>query len=375
MTSGYDSDQDYNGTVWQRLSNVWQAETNDYKLTYISTTITFAAGQSQRIRLPGEVLDQSSGNCIELTLLYASVVEALGMQSAIVIVPGHAYVAVRVDDTNDSYYFIETTIIGRSTFDEALKTASPSGGLPSRTSPTRRRTTAGSTSSTPARTASLRFPGASPATRQAQDLASSAPRQAKERFARSASRARQSSASSRAGGQAGRWRLRTAARARSAWARCTRPWPACCRKSRSNDSGPPLGMDAEAGAVRRRGPLPQVQIGQPQRAEQRQQHLGVVADVVEPGRPGVLVVAEQHRLVLGQHPAVAGRGHAAPNPSMWPSSSTTDHSSSAGRSRRSSPAVFDQLAPGLELGLLDLERIVGAERVEHGFAVGVGLLR
>ncbi len=122
MTSGYDSDQDYNGTVWQRLSNVWDAETNDYKLTYISTTITFAAGKSQRIRLPGEVLDQSSGNCIELTLLYASVVEALGMQSAIVIVPGHAYVAVGLDDTNDSYYFVETTLIGRSTFDEALKT-------------------------------------------------------------------------------------------------------------------------------------------------------------------------------------------------------------------------------------------------------------
>ncbi len=121
MTSGYDSDQDDNGTVWQRLSNVWDAETNDYKLTYISTTITFAAGQSQRIRLPGEVLDQSSGNCIELTLLYASVVEALSMQSAIVIVPGHAYVAVRLDDTNDSYYFVETTLIGRSTFDEALK--------------------------------------------------------------------------------------------------------------------------------------------------------------------------------------------------------------------------------------------------------------
>jgi hypothetical protein len=120
MTSGYDSDQDYNGTVWQRLSDVWQAETNDFKLTYISTPITFASGSSQRIRLPGEVLDQSSGNCIELTLLYASVVEALGMQAGLVIIPGHAYVAVRLDDTNDSYYFIETTMIGQATFDQSL---------------------------------------------------------------------------------------------------------------------------------------------------------------------------------------------------------------------------------------------------------------
>ena len=109
--------------MWQRLSDIWQAETNDYNLTYISTPITFASGQSQRIRLPGEVLDQSSGNCIELTLLYAAAVEYLGMQAALVIVPGHAYVAVSVDGTSDSYYFIETTMIGAATFDQASSAA------------------------------------------------------------------------------------------------------------------------------------------------------------------------------------------------------------------------------------------------------------
>jgi hypothetical protein len=120
MTSNYDSTGDESGSVWQRLSDIWQAETTDFSLTYISTTDSFASGSSQRIRLPGEVLDQASGNCIELTLLYASVVEALGMQPAIIMVPGHAYVAVRVDDTNDNYYFIETTMIGQATFKEAV---------------------------------------------------------------------------------------------------------------------------------------------------------------------------------------------------------------------------------------------------------------
>jgi hypothetical protein len=121
MTSGYDSQADYSGTVWQRLWDIWQAESIDYKLTYISTPITFASGSSQRIRLPGEVVDTASGNCIELTLLYASVVEALGMQSSIVIIPGHAYIAVRTDDTNDYYYFVETTMIGGATFSDSLK--------------------------------------------------------------------------------------------------------------------------------------------------------------------------------------------------------------------------------------------------------------
>jgi hypothetical protein len=120
MTSHYDSTGDASGSVWQRLSDIWQAETNDYSLTYISTTVTFASGSSQRIRLPGDVLDQASGNCIELALLYAAVVEALGMQPAVIIVPGHAYVAVRVDATSDIYYFIETTMIGQATFKQAV---------------------------------------------------------------------------------------------------------------------------------------------------------------------------------------------------------------------------------------------------------------
>jgi len=122
MAAGYDSENDQKGTVLQRLSDVWQSETTDFNLTYISTPITFASGSSQRIRLPGEVLDQSSGNCIELTLLYASIAEALGMQPVIIIIPGHAYVAIREDDTNNSYYFIETTLIGHATFSEAATT-------------------------------------------------------------------------------------------------------------------------------------------------------------------------------------------------------------------------------------------------------------
>jgi hypothetical protein len=121
MTGGYSSERDAEGDVYQRLSNIWQAEANDYNLTYISTTVTFAPGDTQRIRLPSEVLDQSSGNCIELALLYAAAVEALNMQPVIVIVPGHAYVAVRTDNVNDYYYFIETTMIGGASFDQAVE--------------------------------------------------------------------------------------------------------------------------------------------------------------------------------------------------------------------------------------------------------------
>jgi regulator of sirC expression with transglutaminase-like and TPR domain len=74
----------------------------------------------QRIRLPAEVLEQRSGNCIELALLFASAAEAMDLETAIVGIPGHAFMAVRTDQENANYYFIETTLIGRSSFSQAV---------------------------------------------------------------------------------------------------------------------------------------------------------------------------------------------------------------------------------------------------------------
>lgn len=76
------------------------------------------------MRLPFEVLEQSGGNCIELTNLFASAVEALDLQCCIVLIPGHAYLAVRMDEENANYYFIETTLIGQADFDTAVKVGS-----------------------------------------------------------------------------------------------------------------------------------------------------------------------------------------------------------------------------------------------------------
>jgi hypothetical protein len=121
MWGGYgDHVDDDDGGVWDRLQAIWQAEDQNYHLTYINTTVSFAPGSVQRIRLPSEVLDQHSGNCIETSLLYASAAEALNLETAIILLPTHAYVAVRTDQQNANYYFIETTLIGRAGFSEAI---------------------------------------------------------------------------------------------------------------------------------------------------------------------------------------------------------------------------------------------------------------
>jgi hypothetical protein len=124
IVSGYgDQAHDGDGSVWRRLEAIWKAEADTYHLTYISTMTTFAPNSVQRMRLPAEVLDQASGNCVELAALYASVAEAIGLEAAIVRIPGHAFTAIRTDRENAKYYFIETTLIGRADFSEAVNRA------------------------------------------------------------------------------------------------------------------------------------------------------------------------------------------------------------------------------------------------------------
>lgn len=115
--SGYTNDED--GAVWDRLQAIWQAE-KDYNLTYVSTWVSFTLEKSQRMRLPYEVMEQSGGNCIELVFLFASAVEAIDVECSIVLIPGHAYLAVRTDQETSNYYFIETTLIGQADFNAAV---------------------------------------------------------------------------------------------------------------------------------------------------------------------------------------------------------------------------------------------------------------
>lgn len=121
MTNGYGGvENDEDGSVWDRLEAIWTAEDKNYNLTYVSTMVAFGPNTIQRMRMPYEVLEQGSGNCLDLTMLFASAVEALKLEPAIIRIPGHGFVAVRTDQVNANYYFIETTLIGRAEFEDAI---------------------------------------------------------------------------------------------------------------------------------------------------------------------------------------------------------------------------------------------------------------
>jgi hypothetical protein len=92
-------------------------------ISYSSTTISFPAG-SQKVRFPSDALNESAANCIDGTVLMASALEAIDIEPMIVLVPGHAFLGWRENSGSNAMEFVETTMIGSSTFDEALQYAS-----------------------------------------------------------------------------------------------------------------------------------------------------------------------------------------------------------------------------------------------------------
>jgi hypothetical protein len=62
----------------------------------------------QTVRLPRDVITTNNGLCIELAILWASILDQLGCQTFIVMRPGHAFTIVQA---GDKYYPVECTAI------------------------------------------------------------------------------------------------------------------------------------------------------------------------------------------------------------------------------------------------------------------------
>jgi len=96
-------------------------------VSYVKSSSTLGshvnAAVSERVRLPRESLRHVSANCIDGAVLYASLFENLGMDPVIVLVPGHAYVGVRLAQGSEKYLYIETAVTGRATFERSVRSA------------------------------------------------------------------------------------------------------------------------------------------------------------------------------------------------------------------------------------------------------------
>jgi hypothetical protein len=92
----------------------------------VNSVIDFNPNQgfaSQRTRLPRESLADHQANCIDGTVLFASLLEGISMNPAICIVPGHAFLAWETWRDSGEWKFVETTMIGSHNYEQAAASA------------------------------------------------------------------------------------------------------------------------------------------------------------------------------------------------------------------------------------------------------------
>jgi hypothetical protein len=95
------------------------------RISYVTSIYTFGnyPGETQRIRLPRETLELSNANCIDVSVVFASAMENLGMKPVIVIVPGHAFTGVRLGPNSQEILYLDLTVLPRGTFAAAVARA------------------------------------------------------------------------------------------------------------------------------------------------------------------------------------------------------------------------------------------------------------
>ena len=92
------------------------------KIFYIDSSVSFGATEEQsmqRVRLPRESLAHRSANCIDGTVLMASLLEAAAINPALVFVPGHAFLGWETGEGTGEWDYVETTMISTHEFGAA----------------------------------------------------------------------------------------------------------------------------------------------------------------------------------------------------------------------------------------------------------------
>lgn len=114
-------------SVREQAQAIFEALKHDVNLAYIDSSLSFGAKPDQvmqRVRFPTEILASGgAANCLDGTVLFASLLECASIDPLIVLVPGHAFVGWRVAKNEEQYEFLETTRISNADFVTAQQQA------------------------------------------------------------------------------------------------------------------------------------------------------------------------------------------------------------------------------------------------------------
>jgi hypothetical protein len=125
-------------SVTEQVKSLYAA-LREAEIAYVHSVLDYGAGpgqQTQRTRLPRESLAGKRANCIDGSVLFASLLEGSSLNAALVVVPGHALVAWEAWHDTGDWRCLETTLIGSADFDAACRSGQQihdayQGGSPS----------------------------------------------------------------------------------------------------------------------------------------------------------------------------------------------------------------------------------------------------
>jgi hypothetical protein len=94
-------------------------------ISYVSSLFVMGehVNQAQRIRLPAETLQLASANCMDVSVAFASAAENVGLEPVVVIVPGHAFVGVRLQRGSERVLYLDLTVLPDGSFAAAAARA------------------------------------------------------------------------------------------------------------------------------------------------------------------------------------------------------------------------------------------------------------
>jgi len=110
--------------VYQQVFAVWDVfQRRGFRYSTIHTTPTSGADRNlyaQTVRLVDDSLKTSQANCMDGSVLFASVLRRVGIDPFLVLIPNHAFLGFYLDKEHKTTSFLETTRMGTIDLDQAI---------------------------------------------------------------------------------------------------------------------------------------------------------------------------------------------------------------------------------------------------------------
>jgi hypothetical protein len=120
---GYAISGDVRAGVRAQVKALYEALQQTTKISYDDSATVFHLNGNdfaQRVRLPYRSLKDEAANCLDGSVLFASLLATIGLRPIVLLLPLHAVVGWKQEDSDVSdVEFLETTLLQNKSFDEA----------------------------------------------------------------------------------------------------------------------------------------------------------------------------------------------------------------------------------------------------------------